>query len=123
MVIISVIWYFAGRWEWRLSDRLTKRIYLLSRVIAEEPAVPVSLKIEAWKYGTENIEKDVYMVRKSGKGSNSIVMNIDLSEADGIDDAEKEKVRSRLEKRFPGLTVNFFEGFDQGGQNAVLYTD
>ncbi|UWG97169.1 hypothetical protein LPY66_20255 [Dehalobacter sp. DCM] len=53
----------------------------------------------------EDMEKEIYMIRKTTGRTTGIVMNIESS--DIFEPRVRGDVKVRLEKRFPGLTVNF----------------
>jgi len=91
--------------------------------VQNEATIPVTLNIEAWEFIYTEIEKEVYMIRKSKKTKiDSIEMNVCVSAANGIKETEKEKTKMRMENRFSGLTVNFCKE-EKEEENAFLYCD
>ena len=108
--IVCGVWVIAGRYEWQIPPSLVRIISNL-RPTEEEVAIPalLSLKIEAMELKHEDIEKEIYILRKSRRGSvGEIVMNveIDVSQEDFVAE-DQEKTKLRLESRFSGLTVNY----------------
>lgn len=81
----------------------------------------VVVNIEAREFITDNMEKEIYIVRKSRKNkSNHLLMNVGIQIDDETSDSvEIERAKLRLEKRFPGLTVNFTIQ-EQEDKHAVL---
>ncbi len=127
-VVVLSLWFIAGHYELRLSTSTTQKIKNMYRrrgdkEVQNEATIPVTLNIEAWEFIYTEIEKEVYMIRKSKKTKiDSIEMNVCVSAANGIKETEKEKTKMRMENRFSGLTVNFCKE-EKEEENAFLYCD
>ncbi|KUO61993.1 MAG: hypothetical protein APF84_05025 [Gracilibacter sp. BRH_c7a] len=118
-------WIIAGRYEYQIPISLSNRIVswkLLER--NREALDALVVNIEAREFITENMEKEIYIVRKSRKPRDEhMLMNVGIQiEQNPPDNEEIEKAKQRLEKRFPGLTVNF-SSQGQEDNNAVLCSD
>lgn len=78
------------------------------------------LNIEAREFITEDMEKEIYIVRKSrNQKSSNMVMNVGIQVETDQPDEEIERAKQRLEKRFPGLTVSLVSQA-QEDNDAVL---
>lgn len=115
---ILILWLIAGRVEWHLPLGLAQKISNLTRLREEQEAREAFiLNFEAREFAPDDIEKEVYIIRKSRNGNQEhIVMNVGVQTPEHIfGPEEKEKAKQRLERRFPGLTVNFTKKEQQGG--------
>ena len=115
--VIVVAWNLTGKYEWPIPDYLRKKI--ISWKYGGEEAVPVDtlvLNIEAREFITDDMEKEIYIVRKSRKVNNDcLLMNVEVhSSKEEIGSTDIDKAKLRLEKRFPGLTINITQQ-DTGG--------
>lgn len=123
--IIFSLWFIAGKYEWQIPVFLAQHIQVPSLGREENcEAEAVMLNIEAREFIHEDIEKEIYIIKKSKKNQNlEIVMNINFkTEENKRIEQEKAKSKHILEKRFPGLTVKYSEE-EQVGNNAFLYPD
>lgn len=119
--LIIVCWVIAGHREWHLPAGLAAKISALGRSREdEEYRKAFVLNFEAREFASEDIEREVYIIRKSrNQTSGNIVMNVAVQAPDHrFSEAEREKAKARLERRFPGLTVNFTRK-EQEGKDAV----
>ncbi len=110
-VLIVLVCIFVGKFEWQVTSILKKKIQSLSVPMAVEAmGNETILSIEALEFNFDDIEKEIYIIRKSRKSMDQhIVMNIKLNTDIEIDINEREKTKVRLEKRFPGLLVNYIQ--------------
>lgn len=117
------VWILAGRYEWQIPAKLTNKIISWKRPKEDWDSLQaLVLNIEARVFITDNMEKEIYIVRKSRKHKNDhMQMNVGIQVAtDPPNQEEIERAKQRLEKRFPGLTVNLKV---QEVNNAVLCSD
>ncbi len=125
LLICGVIglWIFAGRYEWQIPKNIADKIlsWKSPRKDWEKLGILV-LNIEAQEFITDNMEKEIYIVRKSRKHKNDhMLMNVGIEVAEDPPNREEiERAKQRLEKRFPGLTVSLKL---QEDNNAVLCSD
>lgn len=104
------VWILAGRYEWQIPVNLTNIIISWKRPKEDwETLEALVLNIEAREFVTDNMEKEIYIVRKSRKYKTDYVqMNVGLQVSQKLPDNEElERAKQRLEKRFPGLTISF----------------
>lgn len=94
---IIIVWILAGSAEWRLPSNIEHKVIRLGGQMDDHTA----LTVLAREFDFEDIEKEIYIIRKSAKSGEGLVMNIDMT--------DNERTKERLEKRFPGLTVNFMK--------------
>lgn len=123
---IIILWGIAGCYEWNLPYSLAKKVIGLGYLREEQDIREAFiLNFEAREFPSDDIEKEIYIIRKSrrGKTSGSIVMNVGVEPPEHIfDEKEREKAKLRLERRFPGLTVNFTKK-EQEENDAGLCSD
>lgn len=121
-VLIIIFWVLTGNLEWQLPSGLARSISAWSRSRQEkELRASFILNFDAREFASEDVEKEVYIIRKSRGGTSpgSIVMNIAVQNPHhGLSEEDREKAKARLERRFPGLTVNFTEK-EQEGKDAI----
>lgn len=121
---IVIVWNLAGRYEWQIPTYLSEKITYLSekktswKYLREtaEAVETVVLNIEAREFITDDMEKEIYIVRRSRKpNKDRLLMNVEIQpDEDLIGSNEIVKAKLRLEKRFPGLTINVTQQ-DTGG--------
>lgn len=106
---IIVLWFLVGRYEWRVPFALRRGIIAFLRKREKEAVESLVLKIEAREFITADLEKEIYIVKKARSGStDNIVMNVGIpKEIDVPVQTEYARTKQRLERRFPGLTINF----------------
>ena len=117
------VWILAGRFEWQIPINLANKIISWKHPKKDcEILEAMVLNIEAREFITDNMEKEIYIVRKSRKNkTDHVQMNVGiLVSHDPPDNKEIERAKQRLEKRFPGLTVSLKV---QEDNNAVLCSD
>ncbi|NLI91061.1 MAG: hypothetical protein GX434_02305 [Peptococcaceae bacterium] len=122
--MILGLWIFAGKFEWIIPDYLAVGIRGMSSKKHENLFQDaLVLNFETREFIQDDIEKEIYVIRRStGKKNQPIVMNVKIHGTENfLEKDEKEKAKQRLEKRFPGLVVNYTNG--EGEKDAVLYTD
>ncbi len=125
MILIISLWILVGRYEWRLPSFWVRKISVLSgwqeKDVARQAFI---LNFEAREFASEDIEKEVYIIRKSRSGNGQcIIMNVGVKAPEHIfSEEEREKAKLRLERRFPGLTVNFTKE-ELEKKDAVLCSD
>jgi hypothetical protein len=108
---LIILWLWAGQYEWELPDALSKRIEAFAtnksrqvKTITENAI----LVIEAREFDHEDIEKEIYMVRKTRNSQEGIIVSIELSQENAnLSKDEQDKTKTRLERRFRGLTVQY----------------
>lgn len=103
------VWILAGRYEWQIPNNLANKIITSKRLKKDcDILEAMVLNIEAREFITENMEKEIYIVRKSRKNrADYVQMNVGIHMSqDPPDNKEIERAKQRLEKRFPGLTVS-----------------
>ncbi|MGI6451507.1 MAG: hypothetical protein ACOX3R_14970 [Desulfitobacteriia bacterium] len=108
--VIILFWILAGRWEVRIPTGLAQKIASLgSRRRNEEARNAFVVNFEAREFPVDDLEKEVYIIRKSRQGAgSSLILNIAVqAPKQNISKSELEKTKARLERRFPGLTINF----------------
>lgn len=107
--LIGLLWTVVGKLEWQVPSFLGRKIQNLSGPEAVEAiGDDLILSIEAREFTFDDIEKEIYIIRKSRKLVNQhIVMNVKLDTELDLDANEREKTKVRLEKRFPGLLVHY----------------
>ncbi len=106
---IMGVWILAGRYEWQIPNNLANKIITSKRLKKDcDILEAMVLNIEAREFITENMEKEIYIVRKSRKNrADYVQMNVGIHMSqDPPDNKEIERAKQRLEKRFPGLTVS-----------------
>lgn len=118
IIVLSIVflWFYVGKYEWQIPAFLTKRIQRFRQKVSLEnedncEAEAVILNIEAREFNHSDIEKEIYIIRKSRRTlETDIVMNVNLN-TEKTESLEQARERSKhiLEKRFPGLTVNYTE--------------
>lgn len=111
-LICSIIglWIIAGRYEWQIPAHLANKIIRWMGTKKEQEMLDaIVVNIEAREFITESMEKEIYIVRKSRKHkTDHLLMNVDVQIGQKKSDTEEiARAKLRLEKRFPGLTVNF----------------
>lgn len=121
--LVVIFWIIAGRVEWKIPISLEKRIRGLIRPQAQAITESVLLlNFEAREFKYDDLEKEIYIVRKSRKqAAQNIVMNLRPNFREMLTEDE-ERTKSRLEKRFPGLIVHYTHKAE-GEKHAVLYSD
>ena len=115
--VIVIAWNLTGKYEWQLPVYLRERIASWKNDRKQAvPADTLVLNIEAREFMTDEMEKEIYIVRKSrNQNSDSLLMNVKVrSGIGGIGSTDIDKAKLRLEKRFPGLTINVTRQ-DMGG--------
>jgi len=121
--LVLIFWIIAGRIEWKIPLSLEKRIRCLIK--PEAQAIPESvllLNFEAREFKYDDLEKEIYIVRKTRKqAAQNIVINLRSNFREVLTEDE-ERTRSRLEKRFPGLIIHYTHEAE-GEKHAVLYSD
>lgn len=112
--MIIIVWIIAGRFEWRTPSEVEQKILDWRGQLNNHNIVTIA----AIEFDFEDIEKEFYLIRKSAKPGEELVMyilSLNVGEkdtrynADYMTDNEKTRAKERLEKRFPGLTVKFYE--------------
>ncbi|MEI5986573.1 hypothetical protein [Dehalobacter restrictus] len=108
---LIILWLWAGQYEWELPDALSERIEAFRTNNTRQVKTITDnavLAIEAKEFDHEDIEKEIYMVRKTRNRQEGIIVSIDLSQENAnLPKDEQEKTKTRLERRFPGLTVQY----------------
>lgn len=122
--VIIALWLIAGKYEWRLP--LTVRHTLSNLTATNKEAVPafLTLNIEAVEFDHGDVEKEIYIVRKSRRSNSQDIpmdVGINISE-ESLTEGEKDRIKMRLEKRFPGLTVSFAQR-EEEEEDALLCID
>lgn len=122
--IIIGLWILAGRFEWKPTPSIVRIIRDSCPREEKQPEASVTLNIEALEFNHEDMEKEIYVIRKSRRSMiDGAEMNVRIETSEDIfGEEEIEKTKLRLEKRFPGLTVNFTRK-EQGEKDAVLCND
>lgn len=121
--IILVLWVITEKYEWIIPAFLAEKVQRLPGVKMQrfsQDAVVVD--IAATEFMQDDMEKKIYIIRKSKKKIyRPVVMNVKMDPAENWQ-TDLEKTKQRLEKRFPGLVVNYCP---EGGaeNNAFLYRD
>ncbi|HHV64861.1 MAG TPA: hypothetical protein GXX46_07305 [Peptococcaceae bacterium] len=108
--LILFFWVLAKHWEWRLPSGLAAKINNFIRRLEEEKArTAFIVNFEAREFQVDDLEKEVYIIRKSSKEAGAgLIMNVGVRlTKPNICKSELEKAKARLERRFPGLTINF----------------
>ncbi|NBJ16680.1 MAG: hypothetical protein FNP40_14185 [Dehalobacter sp. 4CP] len=108
---LIILWLWAGQYEWELPDALSERIEAFGTNNTRQVKTITDnavLAIEAREFDHEDIEKEIYMVRKTRNRQEGIIVRIDLSQENAnLPKDEQERTKTRLERRFPGLTVQY----------------
>ncbi|WP_368293382.1 hypothetical protein [Dehalobacter sp. TBBPA1] len=108
---LIILWLWAGQYEWELPDALSERIGAFRTNNTRQVKTITDnavLAIEAKEFDHEDIEKEIYMVRKTRNRKEGIIVSIDLSQENAnLPKDEQERTKTRLERRFPGLTVQY----------------
>lgn len=108
---LIILWLWAGQYEWELPDALSERIEAFRTNNTRQVKTITDnavLAIEAKEFDHEDIEKEIYMVRKTRNRQEGIIVSIDLSQENAnLPKDEQERTKTRLERRFPGLTVQY----------------
>ena len=120
---IIFIWLIAGKYEWTPPSPLIKKIEDLRKRTETDCVETITLAIEAREFSFDDIEKEIYITRKSRKPQ-LIDVRMQVNIADTLSrsclgEEEKQRTKQRLEKRFPGLTVDFCDE-KQVEKHAVL---
>jgi len=117
------LWLFCGRREWAVPSCLVQKINYFREFLkdteTEESIAAFVLQIEANSLIHDELEKEIYMVRKArtdSPGDFPIRVEIHIP---GSNQQMEEQTKRRLEKRFSGVTVNFRNETKEKG-NAVL---
>jgi hypothetical protein len=124
MLIIS-LWVLVERYEWKLPSCWAGKIGVLGgRQEKEVARQAFIINFEAREFASEDIEKEVYIIRKSrSENGQCIIMNVGVKAPEPIfSEEEREKAKLRLERRFPGLTVNFTQE-EKEKKDVVLCSD
>ncbi|AFV03885.1 hypothetical protein UNSWDHB_1285 [Dehalobacter sp. UNSWDHB] len=108
---LIILWLWVGQYEWELPDALSERIEAFGTNNTRQVKTITDnavLAIEAREFDYEDIEKEIYMVRKTRNRQEGIIVSIDLSQENAnLPKDEQERTKTRLERRFPGLTVQY----------------
>ncbi|QHA01717.1 hypothetical protein [Dehalobacter restrictus] len=108
---LIILWLWAGQYEWELPDALSEWIEAFRTNNTRQVKTITNnavLAIEAREFDHEDIEKEIYMVRKTRNRQEGIIVRIDLSQENAnLPKDEQERTKARLERRFPGLTVQY----------------
>lgn len=121
--LVLIFWIIAGRAEWRIPLSVEKRIRCLIRPQAQAVTESVLLlNFEAREFEYDDLEKEIYIVRKSRKpSSQNIVMNVRLNYQEEMTE-DRERIKNRLERRFPGLIIHYTHEAEEE-EYAVLCSD
>jgi len=127
LIIIGIIiglWILAGKYEWKVPARISENMPKAIPRKQENCIIEtVELDIEAREFIHEDMEKEIYIIRKSRKKLTPVQMNVRIEAAEGLwIETEREKTKRILEKRFPGLTVNYTLK-EQEEKDAFSYAD
>lgn len=123
LIVIILLWVVTGRFEWHLPTCLAQKIDRVRQIgIEKEAREAFILNFETKEFGSNDIEKEVYIIRKSRKGINTgIILNVGVKNTDHLfDEIEREKAKLRLERRFPGLTVNFTKAESKNSEQLKI---
>lgn len=121
---VIVLWILAGRYEWRVPDSLCRRIQAYLCRQNKEVRESLELIIEAREFISADLEKEIYIVKKArSRRTDNVIMTVDISAETNISgQTDFARTKQRLEKRFPGLTINF-TWEDEGNTHAVSCVD
>lgn len=114
--VIAILWLTAGSREYKPPQALVSVIGKLRQKIMDTNSAPVmTLNIEAREFCHDDIEKEIYIIRKSrNQNPADVHFNVMIqTRAETMDQQERDKTVRRLENRFPGINVQFLaEGPD-----------
>lgn len=107
-LIILGVWLLSARFEWQTPPSVATLLQKISRRCSRrQERTELVLRIESGQCNPGDLEKEIYIIRKSYKHSGgAIVLNIKVEDFNNLN-REIPKIKSRLEKRFPGMTLNF----------------
>jgi len=112
LVLILLVWYLSGKAEWEPPARLLAKLAAIQAGQKTGTYSAEIMEIPIAEFDCHDLEKEIYLRKKYSRRSQDgwvLDLHIRLSEQT-FDAEERIKIKRRLEKRFPGLTVNFLPG-------------
>lgn len=107
---IIFLWVIVGGYEWKLPWKIRMKVHgLICQTQDKEKNEALFCLIPAKKIANEDTEKEIYIIKKARKPKGcSIIMNVIINKEEReLKEKDKERIKVRLEKRFPGITVHF----------------
>ncbi|NLP43562.1 MAG: hypothetical protein GX351_02935 [Peptococcaceae bacterium] len=109
LVFIILFWQLSDKLEWQPPAWLLSKLTAI-RANREVGKCKVEImEIQIAEFNHCHLEKEIYLLKKDNRYQKAgLALNLNIQLIDKTLNAEeKSRIKSRLEKRFPGLIVNF----------------